>query len=383
MEDKLTFEELYKSYEICLKNKKRKNGTYSFVNMDLCLNLYNLLEEINERKYVPSPSNCYVVKYPAYREIFAAQFKDRIVQHFYMEELGEILNSGLVKGCSSCIKCRGTTYALQMLKDYVKSITKNGRNGCYFLKIDLSGYFMSIKREIVCNKFIDLINSKYKGKHKDLILYLTPIIFLNNSAENCVYKCNEKLRARVPERRKMQKNSEYGMAIGNLTSQAGSNLNLNDFDHYVVEKLKLPNYIRYVDDIVIISNNKEQLKNALPRMIKKLAETHQSISVKKTKIDTVYHGVPFLGKVTYPYRGYQTPSKQVYIRVMQKAKNITYTDIDNLISKTNSEIGFLKNYNCRKLIFQYANEIQKRTKNVIKFNKQNFRFEKFKPNVKI
>ena len=160
MEDKLTFEELYKCYEICLKNKKRKNGTYSFVNMDLCLNLYNLLEEINERKYVPAPSNCYVVKYPAYREIFAAQFKDRIVQHFYMEELGEILNSGLVKGCSSCIKCRGTTYALQMLKDYVKSITKNGRNGCYFLKIDLSGYFMSIKREIVCNKFIDLINSK-------------------------------------------------------------------------------------------------------------------------------------------------------------------------------------------------------------------------------
>ena len=213
MEDKLSFEELYKCYQICLKNKKNKSGTYSFVNSDLCLNLYNLLEEINNRQYVPSPSNCYVVRYPAYREIFAAQFKDRIVQHFYMEELGEILNAELVEGCSSCIKNRGTSYALKLLKKYAIENSKNGTEECYYLKIDLSGYFMSIKREIVCDKFINLINTKYTGKHKQLLLYLTPLIFLNNAAENCVYKCSEKLRAKVPERRKMKKNSEFGMAI--------------------------------------------------------------------------------------------------------------------------------------------------------------------------
>ena len=188
-------------------------GTYNFVNSDLCQNLFELLEEINNRKYVPTPSNCYVITYPAYREIFAAQFKDRIVQHFYMEELWDILVKELVIGCSSCIKGRGTAYALNMLKNFIKNGTKDGKEDCYFLKIDLSGYFMSIKREIVCNKFINLINEKYKGKHKDLLLYLTPIIFLNNPAEKCVYKCSEKLRDKVPERRKMKKNSDYGMAI--------------------------------------------------------------------------------------------------------------------------------------------------------------------------
>ena len=189
--DSLSFEELYSCYQLCLKNKKRKSGTYNFVNADLCLNLYELLQEINSRKYVPSPSNCYVVTDPAYREIFAAQFKDRIVQHFYMRELGNILNKELVIGCSSCIKKRGTSYALKLLKDYVRNETKNGKEDCYFLKIDLSGYFMSIKREIVCNKFITLINEKYKGKYKELLLYLTPIIFLNNPAESCKYKCRE------------------------------------------------------------------------------------------------------------------------------------------------------------------------------------------------
>lgn len=127
-QDVLTFSEIYYSYELCLKNKKRKNGTYNFVDRNLCENLYNLLEEINNRTYIPSASNCYVVKYPAYREIFAAQFKDRIVQHFFMNELGDILNSKLVKGCSSCIKNRGTGYALNLVKEYVENIKEN-KNG--------------------------------------------------------------------------------------------------------------------------------------------------------------------------------------------------------------------------------------------------------------
>lgn len=374
-QDVLTFSEIYYSYELCLKNKKRKNGTYNFVDRNLCENLYNVLEEINNRTYIPSASNCYVVKYPAYREIFAAQFKDRIVQHFFMNELGDILNSKLVKGCSSCIKNRGTGYALNLVKEYVEKISNKGKNNCYYLKIDLSGYFMSIQRENICNKFIDLINNDYKGMHKEILMYLAPLIFLNNPAENCVYKCSEKLRKRVPDRRKMKRDTEYGIAIGNLTSQAGSNLNLNDFDHYVVEKLKLVNYVRYVDDIVIISDNKNKLKDALPYIIKKLNETHQSISIKKTRIDTAYHGVPFLGKVTYPY-GYQKASKQVIIRVGQKAKNISYRNKESLISKTNSEIGFLKNFNCRRLAINYANEVMKRTRKLIEFDENKLTFYK-------
>lgn len=376
MEDRLTFSELYRCYQICLKNKKRKNGTYNFVDSNLCQNLYDLLEELNNRKYVPAPSNCYVVKYPAYREIFAAQFKDRIVQHFYMEELGDTLDSELVEGCSSCIKNRGTAYALRKLKEYVIETSDNGKKDCYFLKIDLSGYFMSINREIVCNKFLDLINQKYMGKHKELLLYLTPIIFLNNPSENCTYKCSEYLRERVPERRKMKKNSEYGMAIGNLTSQAGSNLNLNSFDHYIVENLRLNKYIRYVDDIVIISESKEKLVKSLSKIVQKLKETHQSASVKKTKIDTAYHGIPFLGKVTYPYDGFQCPTKQVYIRVMQRANNLHYSDVENLLSRTNSEIGFLKRYNCRKLICNYAKIILEKTRGIVDFSNDTLCFTK-------
>ena len=233
---------------------------------------------------------------------------------------------------------------------------------------------MSIDRKQVGEKFSKLISEKYNGNHKELLLYLTPLIFENNPAINCKYKCNEKMREKVPERRKMKKDSKYGMAIGNLTAQAGSNLNLSKFDKYVVNELKLKNYIRYVDDCVIISNNKNKLINSLPFIVKKLKETKQMVNKKKTKIDTAYHGVPFLGKVSYPY-GYQKANKQVIIRTYQKAKKIKFNNEENLLAKTNSQIGSLKNYNCKKLILNYGKSLTKEAKEFLIFDIKEYKFK--------
>lgn len=171
----------------------------------------------------------------------------------------------------------------------------------------------------------------------------------------------------------MKQDAEYGMAIGNLTAQAASNLNLAEFDSYVVNELKLDNYVRYVDDIVIISNNKMKLFKALPLIIKKLGETHQTINKKKTRIDTAYHGVPFLAKVSYPY-GYQKPTRQVAKRVWQKAKEIQYDEPGKLLAKTNSQVGSLKRYNCNKLVLQYVNLLSEEVKKEIEFDKEANKF---------
>ena len=372
--ENLSFEELYEAYNLCLKNKKRKMGTYNFVNFDLCKNLIELLEELNNHTYIPQSSNCYVITDPALREIYASQFRDRIVQHFYMKEIEDILEEKFVIGCSSCIKGRGTDYALKLLRKYLIETSNKGKKDCFFLKIDLSGYFMSIDRKQISDKFENIIKENYRGKHKELLLYLTPVIFENNPAKNCKYKCNEKVRMKVPERRKMDTKSNYGMAIGNLTAQAASNLNLNDFDNYVTNTLKLDKYIRYVDDIVIVSDNKKQLINALPTICSELEKTHQRTNKKKTKVDTSYYGVPFLGKVSYPY-GYQKPSKQVIIRTYKKAEEIEYDSSENLLARVNSQIGSLKNYNCKRLIIKYARKLPIETKKIIEFNKSQYNFK--------
>ena len=104
MEDKITFEEMYEAYILCLKNKKRKVGTYKFVNDNLCENLMDIVMRLNQRTYIPNTSNCYVITEPPLREIYAAEFSDRVVQHFYMKEIEDILDGELVDGCCSCRK---------------------------------------------------------------------------------------------------------------------------------------------------------------------------------------------------------------------------------------------------------------------------------------
>ena len=229
---------------------------------------------------------------------------------------------------------------------------------------------MSIDREIVNNKFEKLIKEKYKCKYKNLLLYLIPIIFLNNPALNCIYKCSDKVRNMVPERRRMKSNSICGLAIGNLVSQTASNLNLSDFDKFVTKDLGLINYVRYVDDIIIVSDSKERLKECFPLIIDKLKETNQIVNTKKTRIDTVYHGISFLGRITYPY-GYQKPSKKVISRTL--LKKIKYRDKLSLLSSLNSNIGILKNYNCRRLIFEYVDKILNKL-SIVSFNKDLIKF---------
>ena len=73
MEDKITFEEIYETYLLCLKNKKRKQGAYKFVNE----NLMELVNSLNERNYNPKPFNCYVITESALREIYVAEFGDK------------------------------------------------------------------------------------------------------------------------------------------------------------------------------------------------------------------------------------------------------------------------------------------------------------------
>lgn len=153
MEDKITFEEIYEAYTVCIKNKKKKLGTYQFVNENLCENLMDLVDRLNNRDYMPRTSNCYVITEPALREIYAAQFSDRIIQHFYMKEVEKILEKELIDGCCSCRKGKGTDYALKLLKKYLVETSNYGEKECFFLKIDLSDYFMSIDRKRLAKNF--------------------------------------------------------------------------------------------------------------------------------------------------------------------------------------------------------------------------------------
>ena len=82
----------------------------------------------------------------------------------------------------------------------------------------------------------------------------------------------------------------------------------------------------------------------------------------------------FLGKISYPY-GYQKSSKDVNIRLNYKAKNIKFNSKENLLAKVNSQIGTLKNYNCRKDILNYERNLNKSAKDKLVLDKIELKFK--------
>lgn len=221
---------------------------------------------------------------------------------------------------------------------------------------------------------LDLIRSDYcESLYKDDLEYLAPIIYLDNPASHKILRCDPKIIDMVPERKLLDPYGENGIAIGNITSQYGSNLFLNEIDHFCVDDLGLEMYIRYVDDIVIINKDKSRLLRALPLITQKLSKIGMSISPKKTVVDTCYHGVKFLGKVTYPY-GYQKTAKPPAGRLLHNAHIFQVGD-ESMLSRLNSQIGRLKNYACHNLIHDYINRLPKQVFDTVSYNEQKKKFE--------
>ena len=346
---------LDQAFRDCLRHKKNKVSTFDFYDEKLSLSLYEIYDELLNYKYHLEPSSRYIISEPAWREIYAANFRDRIVQHFFMNEINDILETELVDTCCSCRKHKGTSHALKCFKEQMTKLSNNYENEVYCLKIDLSGYFMNINRKDITSKFKNLINNKYQGQFKKLLIYLCDFLFLSNPASNCKNKFAPQMLKHVPERRILKPDSDLGMAIGNLPAQAGSNYNLTKFDADVSKIF--PCYVRYVDDIVILSNDKQKLKDHFNQIIEMLIMCGQKPNLRKTQILNCKYGVKFLGKITYP-SGVQKPSKQVCARLLEHARQLK--DKENIRERIASQIGPLKHYNCRKLIEQYihiANEV--------------------------
>jgi hypothetical protein len=91
-----------------------------------------------------------------------------------------------------------------------------------------------------------------------------------------------------------------GLPIGNLTSQFWANVYLNDFDHFVKRHLKCAGYVRYVDDFLLFSDDKQQLHKWRARLVEQLAELRLTLHEGRAQVSPVTCGIPFLGFRLYP-----------------------------------------------------------------------------------
>ena len=82
----IALEEVFRAYYDCRRNKRRTSNAISF-ELDFERELIRLWRDINSGDYKIGRSIAFVVNKPVQREIFAADFRDRVVHHLVISKI--------------------------------------------------------------------------------------------------------------------------------------------------------------------------------------------------------------------------------------------------------------------------------------------------------
>lgn len=359
MEDKL-LEDLFNAYYSARKNKRNTINALKF-ELSYEKKLFELFEEIVKRRYNISKSICFINFQPIQREIFAADFRDRIVHHLVYNYTNHFFEKSFVNDSYSCRKGKGTHYGIKRINRFISQCSSNYNKDCWIMKLDIEGYFMKMDRDILYDRVMKIINAnKEKIYYYDLTKYLIQKIIFNDPRNNCYIKGNKKDWEGLPESKSLFSAEENkGLPIGNLTSQLFGNVYLNEMDHFIKEKLGIKYYGRYVDDFVLIHSSKEYLLNCRQKISDFLrSKLELNLHPKKFYLQHYQKGVQFLGVLIKPYRIYigKRVKRNLYSKidfwneVIDSNKGNLSSEEKHLFrSQINSYLGLMKHYNTYKL----------------------------------
>lgn len=367
----ITPERLYVDLMVAYMTARQHKGTKQYVSdfdRNLRQNLLTLRDDLLNRTYKARVSTCFIVFHPKQREIFAADFRDRVVHHLIFNYIHEMLERTFIYDTYSCIKQRGTHFGIDRLQHHIRACSQNGKREVYIMKMDISGYFMHIDRQLLYNITRDSIllmaehyadtqhTVRWRDKIDiDFVLYMVKEVILLDPTTRCHINGKRKDWNGLPDTKSLFKSGKgKGLPIGNLTSQLFSNVYLNGFDHYMKRELGCKHYGRYVDDFYIVSESKERLHQIVPLAERYLAERLLlKVNQGKTKIYSSRRGVDFLGAWLLPNRTYI--SNQSLRRMNRQMSMMHLKNDEEMFSSINSFLGVLshfKTYNIRHSIAQ-------------------------------
>lgn len=354
---KISLLELFEAYFICRKNKRNTANALAF-EVDYEKNLIGLWREINTGTYKPKRSIAFILDKPVKREIFAADFRDRIVHHLIIKKINPLFEKQFINDNYACRVGKGTHFGILRADRFIRRCSSNYTRDCYILKLDIKDFFMQINRNLLNERLSNFIEQKYKAEDKYKIIALCRKIIFNDPIQNCVKKSSQKKWAGLPESKSLFYSSEdFGLPIGNLTSQVFANFYMDLFDHFIKHKLKIKYYGRYVDDFIIVHQNKEYLKNLVPDIRDFLRnELYLTLHPKKIYLQHYTKGVRYLGAIIKPNRIYiANRTKGNFYESIEKHNQIASDhkpmreELGKFQSSMNSYLGIMKHYKTFKL----------------------------------
>jgi len=261
----ISLDNLLEAWREFLKGKRSRKDVQEF-ELNLMANILSLHKELADKTYRHSDYHAFNISDPKPRNIHKASVRDRLLHHALYRQLYPFFDRTFIYDSYSCRIDKGTHKAINQFRAFAYKVSQNHTKTVWVLKCDIKKFFASVDHSVLKKIITNYIPDQ------DIRWLFSQVI---DSFET---------------------SPDKGLPLGNLTSQLLVNVYMNEFDQYMKHKLKVRYYIRYADDFVILSEDKNYLEKLLAKIDLFLREKLKlNLHPNKISISTLASGVDFLG----------------------------------------------------------------------------------------
>jgi len=332
-EDIISVENLLEAWKEFERRKKGRRDVQEF-SFHLMDNIFSLHRDLLHHTYRHGGYQAFKINDPKPRDIHKASVRDRLVHHAIYRILYPFFEKTFIADSYSCRNGKGTHKAINRFRKFARRVGKNNTKTCWVLKCDIRKFFANINHEILLNILHEYIPD---GN----------VVWL---MENIIGSFSSTPTPSQSPPRAGGEDLKIGLPLGNLTSQLFVNIYMNKFDQFMKHKLKAGYCVRYCDDFVVFSEDKERLENIIASIkifLKK--KLRLELHPDKVFIKTLGSGMDFLGMVNFfDHCVLRTATKRRMLRKIKEKKFLLREDLisEEVFSQTfQSYLGILRH--CR------------------------------------
>lgn len=345
---------VYEAYLDCKRGKMSSPYTIAYIEIAVD-DLPRLAYEIYTAIYKPTVSICFLVKFPKLREVFAADFRDRIVHHWIIIRLEPLFERRFQQMGNISFNCRkgfGTLAAVKAAEKGMREVSDYYTKQAWVFKGDLVSFFMSIRRDLLWYLLERFIRRHYDGGDKEVLLRTVKTVVYHHPEDDCIINGDPAEWRNLPKNKSMFTiDHNLGGPIGNHTTQQFANFYLSIlFDIWILFLMRGANFriIRFVDDFLIICDDKGKILEVVPKLV--MIVSHYGLHIHKNKryLQPISHGVLFVGGYVKPRRTYVS-SRTIgrfqdrvfgFRKQLDENNRLVYYDLERIEQVINSYLGF-------------------------------------------